>query len=100
MAAVLELWLLMAAQPFSATELSSISNQCESVYMAENDQNVTINGKQYALSSLSDTAKSQLVNLQFVDRQIDEAKNQMAIYQAARQFYISVLTKELPESNS
>jgi len=67
--------------------------------MAEKEQTVTINGKQYVFNDLSDNAKAQVNNLQFVDRQIDEAKNQMALLQAARQFYIGQLAKEMPADN-
>ena len=71
--------------------------------MAENESTnepmINIDGKQYHPDDLSDTAKSQLANIRFVDKEIEQAKNQMAVLQAARQFYASVLSKELPESN-
>ena len=64
--------------------------------MAENEPAITINGVKYAINDLSDAAKAQVTNLQFVERQLEEAKNQTAVLQAARQFYISQLAKEIP----
>ncbi|MGD9661210.1 MAG: hypothetical protein AB7U63_08050 [Porticoccaceae bacterium] len=69
--------------------------------MAENDvvneQSITIDGRQYNIGSLSDIAKSQVANLRYVDREIEQAKNHMAVLQAARQFYAGILSKELPQ---
>ena len=66
--------------------------------MAEEEksgQTVTINDKEYAYDSLSETAKKQLVNIRVVDAKVDETNNQLAILQAARKFYASILEKEL-----
>ena len=68
--------------------------------MAENDaqepQKVIINDKEYLLSDLSEKAKTQLANIRFVDKEIEDAKNQVSILQAARQYYAETLSKELP----
>lgn len=61
-------------------------------------QMVNINGKQYDFASLSDVAKAQLANIRYADREIEQAKNQLAMLQAARQYYAGVLTKELPDA--
>jgi hypothetical protein len=67
--------------------------------MAENDQvneqTITIDGKQYAASDLSSTAKTQIAHIRFVEKQIEDAKNQVSVLQAARQYYASQLSKEL-----
>lgn len=63
---------------------------------ATNSQSVTIDGKNYNLDQLSDTVKSQLANIRFVDQEIERIKNQQAVLQAARQYYAGVLSKELP----
>jgi len=60
------------------------------------EQTITIDGQQYAAKDLSDAANAQLTNIRYVDREIEEAKNRLAMLQAARQFYASVLSKELP----
>ncbi|GIX29995.1 MAG: hypothetical protein KatS3mg124_0467 [Porticoccaceae bacterium] len=66
--------------------------------MAENEQGtVTIDGKTYRLDQLSDTAKAQLANIRYVDREIEQARNHLAVLQAARQYYAQVLTRELPK---
>ncbi len=64
--------------------------------MAKKEQSVTVNGKKYNLSALSDSARAQVVSLQYVDRQIIEAKNQVAVLQAARSHYLEQLAKDLP----
>ena len=63
--------------------------------MADSEQAVTINGKQYAVDKLGDNAKAQLGNIRFVDKEIEDTKNRMAVLQAARLHYYSVLDKEL-----
>jgi len=67
--------------------------------MAENDQvneqTITIDGKQYASSDLSTAAKTQLAHIRYVEKQIEDAKNQVSVLQAARQYYASLLAKEL-----
>ena len=69
--------------------------------MAENDavneQTITIDGREYDIKGLSDVVKSQVANIRYVDREIEQAKNQMAVLQAARQFYADLLSKELPK---
>lgn len=60
---------------------------------------VTINGKDYALESLSASAKSQLANLRTVDQEIARLKQQQAIAQTARKAYAQALQAELPSGN-
>jgi len=60
------------------------------------EQSITIDGKKYALNDLSDAAKAQVANIRYVEREIEEAKNRLAVLQAARQFYSQTLAKELP----
>lgn len=62
----------------------------------EAERTITINGKQYAASELSDAAKVQLANIRYVDREIKQAENHLSVLQAARQFYATVLGRELP----
>jgi hypothetical protein len=61
--------------------------------------NVTIDGKEYPRELLSDKAKANLVSLQFVDRKIFEAQQDLAILKTARSAYANTLKAELPEEN-
>jgi len=61
---------------------------------------VVINDKEYDVESLNDTAKTQLVNLQAVDNKIKELQNEIAMLNAAKQFYSLVLQQNLPKEES
>ncbi|MBE9395942.1 hypothetical protein IOQ59_01570 [Pontibacterium sp. N1Y112] len=58
--------------------------------------NINIDGKEYPLELLSESAKGQLLSLQLVDKKIAEAQQQLAILQTARNAYAKELKKELP----
>lgn len=58
--------------------------------------NITIDGKEYPLGSLSEDARSQLVSMQLVDQKIAEVQQQLAIYQTARNAYAKALQSQLP----
>ena len=59
-------------------------------------QTVTIDGKEYPLSDLSDKARAQLVNLRAVEQEIARLQMQLAITQTARAAYGQALKAELP----
>ena len=59
----------------------------------------TINDKEYDLNDLSDTAKSQIVNIQVVDGEIARLKQQLAIMQTARNAYGKALDGEITEKH-
>lgn len=61
------------------------------------DAKITVDGKEYLLSSLSEIAKSQLVNLQVVDQKINALNQDLQLFQLARQQFVAMLTKNLPE---
>ena len=64
--------------------------------MAEGtDQKITIDEVEYKLSDLSDTAKAQLANIQFVDAQIQQLNNEWAVADTARMGYTNALKAEL-----
>lgn len=56
---------------------------------------ITIDGKAYDLEKLSDNAKSQLGNLQFVDQEIARAQAHLAVLQTARNTYAQALKQAL-----
>jgi hypothetical protein len=58
--------------------------------------NITIDGKEYPLGSLSEEARSQIVSMQLVDQKIAEGQQQLAIYQTARNAYANALKSKLP----
>ena len=64
--------------------------------MAEGtDQKITIDEVEYNLSDLSDNAKAQLTNIQFVDAQIQQLNNEWAVADTARMGYTNALKAEL-----
>jgi hypothetical protein len=63
--------------------------------MSDAAKTVTINGKVYALDSLSENARAQVVNLRVTDAEIERLKAQLAIFQTARVTYARALQQEL-----
>lgn len=65
--------------------------------MSETEQTptVTIDGKAYALDKLSVNAEAQLANIRFVDEQIQQLNNELAIADTARIAYTRALKREL-----
>ena len=59
--------------------------------------NINVDGKDYALDSLSDNAKAQLMSIQAVDRRIENLQEELAILQTARIAYGNALKTELGE---
>ena len=63
------------------------------------DQKITIDEVEYNLNDLSDNAKAQLANIQFVDSQIQQLNNEWAVADTARMAYVAALKVELAESS-
>ena len=61
----------------------------------KNKNIVKIDDQEYDLDKLSDDAKSQLVNLQFVDAQLQQLSNELAVADTARIGYTNALKLEL-----
>ncbi|WIX33797.1 DUF6447 family protein [Salinicola sp. JS01] len=64
--------------------------------MADNDQTVSIDGKEYQLDQLSEEARKQLANLRLCDEEIARIQRQYSIAQAARVTYSNLLERALP----
>ena len=62
-------------------------------------QKIDIDGQEYDLAKLSDKAKEQLINIQFVDAQIQQLNNEWAVSDTARIGYTNALKADL-ENNS
>lgn len=63
--------------------------------MSDQQQLVTIDGRDYSLDSLSDNAKAQFTSLRIVDDEIRRIEQKLAIYRTARSAYARVLKGEL-----
>lgn len=67
--------------------------------MAENENaKVTIDDVEYNLDELSDNAKTQLANIQFVDAQLQQLNNEWAVSDTARIGYTNALKAELEKT--
>ena len=53
---------------------------------------------EYNTEDMSESAKAQLVSLQFTDAQIRKLKQELAISETARQAYIAALKHEIKDS--
>jgi len=56
---------------------------------------ITIDNKEYEFESLSDKAKGQLTNLQFVDSELARLQAKASVLQTARMAYSKTLQEEL-----
>ena len=62
------------------------------------EQSVTVNGKTYLVADLSEAAKTQLVNIQAAESEINRLQVQIALAQTARNAYHQVLRAALPDA--
>jgi len=63
-------------------------------------QKINIDGKEYVVSELSENARAQVTNLQFVDAQIQQLNNEWAVADTARIGYTNALKSELEKIKS
>jgi hypothetical protein len=64
--------------------------------MTDSEQKIVIDGNEYLLSSLSDEAKAQITNLQFVENEIARLKAKLAIASTAKLAYQAALKNAIP----
>lgn len=64
------------------------------------EETITIDGVEYPLKDMSDQAKAQIANIQFVDQQLQQLNNEWAVSDTARLGYSHALQKELEELKS
>ncbi len=62
--------------------------------------NITVDGIEYNTEDLSDNGKAQLASLQFLEVQMQKLKNEIAIFQTAKNSYIAALKAELDKDQS
>ena len=58
-------------------------------------QKITIDDKEYIMDDLSENAKAQILNIQFVDSQLQQLNNEWAVADTARIGYTNALKAEL-----
>jgi uncharacterized protein (DUF3084 family) len=59
------------------------------------EQKITIDGKEYNVSDLDDTMKNQLMSLRACEQELARLQTQVAITQTARQAYAAAVKKGL-----
>ena len=59
---------------------------------------ITVVSIEYNTEDLSDNGKAQLASLQFLEVQLNKINSEVAVYQTARNAYISALKEELQKS--
>ena len=60
-----------------------------------NGVSIAMDDKEYKVEDMTDNAKAQLLNIQFVDGQIQQLKNEWAVSDTARLGYTAALKGEL-----
>ena len=66
----------------------------------EQPRTVTIDGREYPLDQLSESARTQAGNLRVTDQEIQRLQQQLAIAQTARLAYANELKAELDKFNA
>ena len=59
---------------------------------------ITVDGIEYNTEDLSDNGKAQLAWLQFLEAQMKKLQSEIAVYQTAKNAYISALKAELEKN--
>lgn len=65
--------------------------------MAESNQTVTINDKEYNVEDFSDNARALLSNIRVADAKIQQLNQELGLIRTARQTFSQALTKEVPD---
>jgi len=60
-----------------------------------NKTTINIDGRDYSLEDLSEKAKAQLINIQFVDSRIQQLNNEWAVADTARIGYTNALKNDI-----
>jgi hypothetical protein len=59
---------------------------------------ITVDGIDYNTEDLSDNGKAQLASLQFLEVQLNKLKSEIAVYQTAKNAYVTALKAELEKN--
>lgn len=68
--------------------------------MNEEVAKVTIDGNEYAVDALSESAKQQIMNLRVTDQELVRLRQSLAIATTARAAYAQALTSELAKMDA
>ena len=60
---------------------------------------ITVDGIEYNTEDLSDNGKAQLASLQFLEVQMSKLRDEIAVFQTAKNAYISALKAELQKES-
>ena len=63
--------------------------------MEESEKQIIVDGISLNFDEMNETAKEQLVNLQFVEAQLQQLKNELAVADTARIGYTNALKAEM-----
>ena len=58
---------------------------------------INVDGIEYNTEDLSDRGKAQVASLQFLEVQMNKLKSEIAVYQTARNSYVTALKLELED---
>lgn len=61
---------------------------------------ITVDGTDYHTEDLNDNGKAQLASLQFLEAQMQKLRNEINVFETARQTYVNSLKAELNQSQS
>ena len=78
------------AKPTTAATKSTAATKAQTAKAT-----ITIDNKDYALESLSESAKGQLMSIRLCDQKIQAAQQEIALLQTARNAYARALSAEL-----
>jgi hypothetical protein len=59
------------------------------------DKTITIDGRKYQFDRLSQLARDTIASLQFLEEQILQTQNELAVADTARMAYAAALTREM-----
>ena len=63
-------------------------------------QKITIDQVEYNIDDLSENAKKQVMNIQFVDTQLQQLNNELAVSDTARIGYTNALNSDFQKNDS
>ena len=73
------------------------SDGSSNMVKSEADNKVEIDGVEYKFDDLTDNAKAQIINIQFVDTQLQQLNNEWAVCDTARIGYTNALKAEFKQ---
>lgn len=66
----------------------------------DSEKKLIFDDVEYSLDDMSEQAKAQLINISFVDEELQRLNNELAVADTARIGYINALKRETSQKNS